>query len=293
VENDPLLLQESYFRADLYPEIIHVDFTNQSLMVTLDQLYGIQLSWASHNLSVIRSGASLAGQLGISVGDPVLYNEHLMYDQDDRKTHLSKSWFRSDRFRLKTVVRRGMDESFYSVMAHEQASEKAKNHPEKRNPAQRAAAESLANLQELLTLARIKVQVQVNNWEEAVHAAGRLLVSDGIVEERYIDGMVSTTRRLGPYIVVAPHLALLHSRPEDGVLQPGFALVTLRRPVPFGNRSNDPVSLVISIAAVDATSHRQALHQLAAILADPANVQAIIRSESAAEIQNILLAVPV
>ena len=105
--------------------------------------------------------------------------------------------------------------------------------------------------------------------------------------------MVSTTRRLGPYIVVAPHLALLHSRPEDGVLQPGFALVTLRRPVPFGNRSNDPVSLVISIAAVDATSHRQALHQLAAILADPANVQAIIRSESAAEIQNILLAVPV
>ena len=52
--------------------------------------------------------------------------------------------------------------------------------------------------------------------------------------------------------MVAPHLALLHSRPEDGVLQPGFALVTLKHPVPFGNRNNDPVSLVISIAAVDA-----------------------------------------
>ena len=117
--------------------------------MTLDQLYGIQLSWASHNLSVIRSGASLAGQLGISVGDPVLYNEHLMYDQNDRKTHLSKSWFRSDRFRLKTVVRRGMDESFYSAMAHEQASETEQKSPRKKDiPPKGRPPESLPNLEE-------------------------------------------------------------------------------------------------------------------------------------------------
>ena len=125
-----------------------------------------------------------------------------------------------------------------------------------------------------------QLHVQVTTWEEAVQLVGRLMVEDGTVEERYIESMISTTRRLGPYIVVAPHLALLHSRPEDGVLQPGFALATLMHPVHFGNRNNDPVSLVISIAAVDAVQHSLALRQMAAILSDPANIQAIAEAEN-------------
>ena len=296
VENDPLVLHESFFRADLYPEIINVDFTRQSLMLTLDRLYDIQLSWASHTLSVVRSGASLAHQLGISVGDPVLYNEHLMYDQNDRKTHLSKSWFRSDRFRLRTVVQRGVDESFYSAMLHDQVSEVEKNkqHLQPTNgETQRIAHESFPKLGDLLPPERIAVNAQVNTWEEAVQLVGRLMVEDGTVEERYIESMISTTRRLGPYIVVAPHLALLHSRPEDGVLQPGFALATLKHPVRFGNRNNDPVSLVVSIAAVDAIQHSQALRQMAAILSDPDNMQAIAEAENKEEVLDILLAVPV
>jgi len=299
VENDPLVLHESYFRADLYPEIINIDFTRQSLILTLEHLYGIQLSWASHTLSVIRSGASLANQLGISVGDPVLYNEHLMYDQNDCKIHLSKSWFRSDRFRLRTVVRRGVDEPFYSAMLHEQGVEteqkrqSPKNIPVKNNLTRSIPHESLPSLGELLPPQRIMLHAQVNTWEEAVQLVGRLMVKDGTVEERYIESMVSTTRRLGPYIVVAPHLALLHSSPEDGVLQPGFALATLKHPVRFGNRNNDPVSLVISIAAVDAIQHNRALRQMAAILSDPANVQAIAEAENNEDVLNILLAVPV
>ena len=222
-----------------------------------------------------------------------------MYDQNDRKTHLSKSWFRSDRFRLRTVVRRGVDESFYSAMLHEQGVEteqkrqSPKNIPVKNNLTRSIPHESLPSLGELLPPQRIMLHAQVNTWEEAVQLVGRLMVKDGTVEERYIESMVSTTRRLGPYIVVAPHLALLHSSPEDGVLQPGFALATLKHPVRFGNRNNDPVSLVISIAAVDAIQHSQALRQMAAILSDPANVQAIAEAQNKEEVLNILLAVPV
>ncbi len=222
-----------------------------------------------------------------------------MYDQNDCKTHLSKSWFRSDRFRLRTVVQRGVDEPFYSAMLHEQHGQtEQKRHNTRHAPAnnfhpQPAPRESLPSLGELLSPARIMLHAQVNTWVEAVQLVGRLMVQDGTVEERYIESMVSTTRRLGPYIVVAPHLALLHSSPEDGVLQPGFALATLKNPVRFGNRNNDPVSLVISIAAVDAVQHSLALRQMAAILSDPANIQAISEAENVDEVINILLAVPV
>ena len=41
----------------------------------------------------------------------------------------------------------------------------------------------------------------------------------------------------GPYIVIAPGLALAHARPGPEVLADGLAVVTLAEPVPFGHRT--------------------------------------------------------
>ena len=53
------------------------------------------------------------------------------------------------------------------------------------------------------------------------------MVKNGTIEERYIDGMIETVKNLGPYIVIAPGVALPHARPEDGVIEPSMSLVTL------------------------------------------------------------------
>ena len=112
----------------------------------------------------------------------------------------------------------------------------------------------------------IRLNLEASNWEEAVREGGQLLVDALKCQPRYVDAMVQTVRQLGPYIVLAPGLALAHARPEDGVLDIGLSLITLARPVSFGSKTKDPVSIIISFCAVDQNGHVELLRELAEFL---------------------------
>lgn len=114
----------------------------------------------------------------------------------------------------------------------------------------------------------IRAQVHASDWRVAIARAGDLLVEDGAVEPRYIEAMQATVEEHGPYVVIAPGIALPHARPEDGVTRPALSLVTLAEPVSFGHADNDPVDLVLAFGAVDKTSHVRALQELARLLGD-------------------------
>lgn len=117
----------------------------------------------------------------------------------------------------------------------------------------------------------IDLQVEVNDWEGAVRAGGKLMLDAGICEQRYIDAMVEAVNRLGPYMVLAPGIALAHGRPEDGMIKVGMSIINLAAPVEFGSEANDPVSLVISFGGIDNESHVGMLQELAVFLMDEAN----------------------
>lgn len=117
----------------------------------------------------------------------------------------------------------------------------------------------------------IALQLHVSNWRQAVRAGGELLVQAGKCESRYVDAMVKAVEDMGPYMVLAPGLALAHASPEDGVRQTGLSIITLADPVEFGSEDNDPVNLVISLCAVDKTGHIEMLQELAHFLIEPEN----------------------
>jgi PTS system ascorbate-specific IIA component len=123
-------------------------------------------------------------------------------------------------------------------------------------------------LSALLPAAAIRLNVSVANWREAVQACGDALVAGGITTPAYTEQMIATVEQLGPYIVIAPGIALAHARPSDAVLRPGLAWVTLAQPVRFGHQTNDPVTLVIGLATPDDHAHVQALAILAELLED-------------------------
>lgn len=148
------------------------------------------------------------------------------------------------------------------------------------------------NLRDLLTADRVATNVKVDNWEDAVRAVGRLMVDTGAVEERYIDGMIRTAKELGPYIVIAPGVALPHSRPEDGVLQPCLAFLTLDPPIDFGNADNDPVQLVIAFGTVDSQQHVDALRELANILSEPSSIETLRAAKTKQEILDVMWSAP-
>ena len=142
-------------------------------------------------------------------------------------------------------------------------------------------------LKEALNTKTLKAKVSVSSWEQAVEQVGNLMVGAGLVEEKYIEGMKNTLRELGPYSVIAPGIAMPHARPEDGVLEPGFALITLKDPVEFGSQANDPVDIVIAFAAEDKISHVDALREIAELFSDEeavAQIRAAITSKQLVEI---------
>lgn len=82
-----------------------------------------------------------------------------------------------------------------------------------------------------------------------------LLVKADVVEPRYYRAILDGVAQFGPYFVIAPGLAMPHGRPEEGVKKTGFALVTLKKPLVFNHEDNDPVDILITMAAVNANTH--------------------------------------
>jgi PTS system ascorbate-specific IIA component len=140
-------------------------------------------------------------------------------------------------------------------------------------------------LSEPLSKSSILLQVPAADWREAVQKAGNLLVNNGVCEPRYVDAMIAAVERLGPYMVLAPGIALAHSRPEDGVLAVGMSMVTLSTPVNFGSPENDPVRLVIAFGGVDHTSHMGMLQELALFLMEESNQELL---KTATDVETVL-----
>jgi PTS system ascorbate-specific IIA component len=101
--------------------------------------------------------------------------------------------------------------------------------------------------------------------------------------------MIKVAKDLGPYIVVAPGIALPHARPEDGVINASIGMVTLDPPVPFGNERNDPVFLVVTLAAKDNEQHVQGLSELAAVLGKEELIERLRKTNDKEELMQIML----
>jgi PTS system ascorbate-specific IIA component len=136
------------------------------------------------------------------------------------------------------------------------------------------------SLSDLLRPGAIRIGADAADWRAAVRRAGESLTASGATTPAYTDEMIATVEELGPYIVIAPGIALAHSRPSPAVLQAGISLVTLARPVEFGHRQNDPVSLVVGLAAPDEEGHVQALSTLAEFLSDDSRRDALQGAET-------------
>jgi mannitol/fructose-specific phosphotransferase system IIA component (Ntr-type) len=145
----------------------------------------------------------------------------------------------------------------------------------------------MLNLRDLVRPNNVAVDVEVKDWQAAIRAAGQLMFKDGAVEERFADAMIRVAKEFGPYIVVAPGIALPHARPEDGVIKATIAILRLKTPVNLGNKDNDPVYLVVALAAVDHEQHIDGLRELASVLGDDANIQRIKDSKTSQELLEI------
>ncbi|MDN6967384.1 PTS sugar transporter subunit IIA [Oenococcus sp. UCMA 17063] len=134
----------------------------------------------------------------------------------------------------------------------------------------------------------IKLDVEVDSWESSIYEAGNLLVKTKKATPSYIGAMIESVKTIGPYIVVAPGIAMPHANSASGVLATGFSLITLHRPVNFGNKKNDPVSIVICLCAKDNQKHIAALAELAKLFGTDEIVEKVKNAKTSNDILRLL-----
>lgn len=134
-------------------------------------------------------------------------------------------------------------------------------------------------LKDLLTSNTIETQVHAANWQEAIQISGKVLEKTGAIDNRYTAAMIKAVENFGPYIVIAPHIALAHASSKDGVNRIGMSLITLDEGVEFGNAENDPVKIVICLAAIDHHTHLKALSELVEALNNQVFVDTVLKAD--------------
>lgn len=145
-----------------------------------------------------------------------------------------------------------------------------------------------ATLVDLLPPAAIETGVAAAGWEDAVRAAGGLLVATGAATSAYPELMCAVVREHGPYVVIAPGLALAHAPPSEAVLRTQLSWAALATPVPFGHAEHDPVRLVVGLCAVDQHGHVAALSRFARLLSDPGHRAALLSAVDPATIHTMI-----
>jgi PTS system ascorbate-specific IIA component len=134
----------------------------------------------------------------------------------------------------------------------------------------------------------IELAATVADWRAAVHRVGEVLTRSGSTTSRYGDEMVRMIQEHGPYVVIAPGLALAHARPGPSVLADGLAVVTLATPVNFGHPHNDPVRVVVGLAIKTADTHLAAVAQLANLFNDSNAIDELAAATTTAEVTRIM-----
>lgn len=134
----------------------------------------------------------------------------------------------------------------------------------------------------------IAILQRVANRTEAVTKAGELLVESNRVSHDYVASMLQAIEQFGPYIVIAPRIALAHGKPSEAVVKTGLSLLLLREPVEFKHSQNDPVSLVFGLAATDHTKHINLMAELAELLSDSSKVNSLLNAADINQIRALL-----
>ena len=70
-------------------------------------------------------------------------------------------------------------------------------------------------------------------------------------------------------------------------MKASIAVVRLDTPVNFGNKDNDPVYLLVALAAIDHNQHIDGLRELAGVLGDEENIKLIKAAKTKEELLKV------
>ncbi|HBG0291600.1 TPA: transcription antiterminator [Clostridioides difficile] len=139
-------------------------------------------------------------------------------------------------------------------------------------------------LKELINAERVNIIKGVRDWKEAIKIASKPLLEDNSIEELYIENMIKSVEKYGPYIVLADRFALPHASSKEGVNKLAMSLLIVEDEVDLLGK---PVNIFMVLAAVDNTTHIRALASLSEMMYEEENVKLIINGDKSSILELI------
>ncbi|WP_431221667.1 PTS mannitol transporter subunit IIA [Serratia sp. L9] len=133
----------------------------------------------------------------------------------------------------------------------------------------------------------ISIKNSARTWQEAIDICMAPLLRHHVVNENYVQAIKDSTVNNGPYYILVPGVAMPHARPECGALKTGMSLTLLKNDVHFGE-DNEPVRLLIGLAASDANSHIDAIQALSELLSEDEHLESLLRAETEKQLADII-----
>jgi PTS system mannitol-specific IIA component len=134
---------------------------------------------------------------------------------------------------------------------------------------------------EILTKETVRLNAEVNNQEDAIELAGRLLVEKGCVEEPYIEAMFEREKSVSTYM--GNGVAIPHGTEESKrfVKQSGISVLQVPHGVEYGE--GNTARLIIGIAGKN-DEHLEILSNIALVCADESKVEQILQASTEEEL---------
>lgn len=139
---------------------------------------------------------------------------------------------------------------------------------------------------EILSADKIQILDKVETWEQAITIAANPLLTQDYFESSYVTAMIDSVKELGPYIVIAPEIAIAHARPNDDVKHIGLSLLKLNQHINFSEEGHF-ASLIFVLSAIDNDGHLAILRSLATKLGNQDTVNQLLAAQEINEIVNI------
>ena len=145
----------------------------------------------------------------------------------------------------------------------------------------------MTTLIDFFTPNAFSIHQSASDWQHAIDLTTESMIRNQHVEPRYSQAIKDSTNSTGPYYILAPGIAMPHARPEEGVKQTALSMTIIRDGVDFGH-DNEPVYLLIGLAAKDADSHIYAIQALSEMLCEETCIDQLINATSVSELQEIV-----
>ncbi|MBC1727765.1 BglG family transcription antiterminator [Listeria seeligeri] len=101
----------------------------------------------------------------------------------------------------------------------------------------------------------IMLEKSCPTWRRAIKVGTKCLEDLSIVEPSYHEKIIENLKTYGPYIVIAPGVAIAHAGANDGVLMDGLGVTVIEDGILFYDRYEEPVHVIFTLALNTKEAH--------------------------------------